>query len=556
MLWNIRTLAACASSRPAWRGGADVKALAHAGDAEGLKVDDAVAQYQALIELLPDAVATFSHEGRRVAAVNAAAVDLLGYSRGELTSMTLDALCDPADAERLDAAFASLPTTNAARGVWRIQRKDGTVVPVEVVATRATVAGQTLVQLLARDLSDPDRLEAARSMAATASSRLAASLEYETTARTAVELAVPGLADQCALDVLDEAGRWCRVAIATRDPSASTHATVEIVAPDAGRELATAAREQPSDEQTLIVDLRAHGRQIGALTLRREPGRVWHPGARLIASELARRMALALASALLWQTAQRELSRRAALLHVARAFSEGTPGSDRVMEVLLNEALAMLGGDHGGIALWDAPTGTLIQVYGNTGRSNGMRVDLETSLSGRAATERRPVFTNTYQEEFGRGTPGGRDGARAGIAAPLLHEGRLLGVISIGTTETGRAFGEDDTDALELLAGVAASMLGTLERAQLHAVSLAARELGHRLNNDLALAVGTIDMLRNETSLSDELRQLVEEAAHGLERVAEHLRQLQRLVRFQTRETPIGPSLDLERSTGPDAPPG
>jgi GAF domain-containing protein len=179
-------------------------------------------------------------------------------------------------------------------------------------------------------------------------------------------------------------------------------------------------------------------------------------------------------------------------------------------------------------------------------------VSLEESLSGRAAIERRPTISNAYQKEYGRVTPGGRYGAQAALAAPMLHEGRLLGVISLGTTDPNHTFKPDDADALELLAGVAASMLGTLERAQLHAVSLAARELGHRLNNDLALAVGTIDMLREEPSLSEELGQLVSEAAEGLERVADHRRQLQRLVRFQTRETPVGPSLDLDGSTGPD----
>ena len=55
------------------------------------------------------------------------------------------------------------------------------------------------------------------------------------------------------------------------------------------------------------------------------------------------------------------------------------------MEVLLNEAMAMLGADHGGISLWDAPSGALIQVYSNNGRSNGLTVSLEGSLSGRAA---------------------------------------------------------------------------------------------------------------------------------------------------------------------------
>ena len=96
-------------------------------------------------------------------------------------------------------------------------------------------------------------------------------------------------------------------------------------------------------------------------------------------------------------------------------------------------------------------------------------------------------------------------------------------MISIGTRQAGRLFGPDDGEALELLAGMAASMLGTLERAQLQAVSLAARELAHRLNNDLVLAVGTIDMLRDEPALRREVRELIAEAADGLERVGAQL---------------------------------
>ena len=36
----------------------------------------------------------------------------------------------------------------------------------------------------------------------------------------------------------------------------------------------------------------------------------------------------------------------------------------------------------------------------------------------------------------------------------------------------------------------------------------------------------------------------------GLQRVGEQLKRLQQLARFQTRETPVGPALDLDRSTG------
>ena len=96
--------------------------------------------------------------------------------------------------------------------------------------------------------------------------------------------------------------------------------------------------------------------------------RTWRPDARSVAIALARRAAQAIDTALLWQTAQRELSRRAAMHRISRAFAESEPDSDRVMQVLLDEAMAMLGGDHGGIAMWDAPSRRLIQVHSSNGR--------------------------------------------------------------------------------------------------------------------------------------------------------------------------------------------
>jgi hypothetical protein len=48
---------------------------------------------------------------------------------------------------------------------------------------------------------------------------------------------------------------------------------------------------------------------------------------------------------------------------------------------------------------------------------------------------------------------------------------------------------------------------------------------------------------------------LVNDAAAGLQRIGEQLRRLQQLTRFQIRETPIGPALDLDRSADiPDPP--
>jgi GAF domain-containing protein len=263
----------------------------------------------------------------------------------------------------------------------------------------------------------------------------------------------------------------------------------------------------------------------------------------------------AIERAVLWQAAQVELARRTAITRISRAFAESAPGSSGALEVLLHEAQALLGADHGGVCRWDTPSQTLVQVYSSHGPSSGITLDLEHSLSGRAALDRRPVVANDYQGEYGQGTPAGRAGARSSIAAPLVHEGRLIGAISVGCLVPGRCFGPDDGETLELLAGMAALMLVTLERAQVQAVSLASRELDHRLNNDLALAVGTIDLLRGHPALGRDLLLLVEDAAAGLQRVGEQLRRLQQVTRFQIRETPVGPALDLDRSADTAAPP-
>ena len=551
---------------PSW--GADVRAVslegsvsgdAHTGDAQRGAVDVVELPPQTLIDLLPEAYAAVDVVTRRFVLVNAATERLLGYTRDGLRTMSTSDVLEIADASRLELAYETFAVGTISRREWMLKVRDGLSVPVSVTSVPIAVDGRLIIQMLIHDLSEEGPAAAQRTLLALANDRLAVSLDYETTLRAVVALIVPRLADTCTIVLLDQAGRPRPVAWAARAPEAEDGVRMTI-APlrDSGR-IARAiptGRSEGSDGEAETFDLRAHGKDLGTLTMQRHAPRTWTPDDRSLAVALSRRVAQTIDSALLWETTQRELARRAAILRISRAFADSEPGSDRVMQVLLDEAQTMLGGDHGGIALWDAPRGLLVQVYSNTGRSNGLDISLDGSLSGRAALTRRPVIANEYQREYGRATPGGRFGAQAGIAAPLLHEGRLIGVISVGSRVEGHEFGPDDAEALELLAGMAASMLGTLERAQLQAVSLAARELAHRLNNDLALAVGTIDMLREEPTLGEELHELVREAAAGLERVADQLAQLQRLARFETRETPVGPALDLERSTGPGAYPG
>lgn len=536
-------------------GGVDEAPVALRGSGEGA-VDVVDLPCETLIALLPEAYVAVDVETRRFVLANVAAERLLGYSQAELLHMSTADVVEAADGARLDLAYQTFVPGTISRREWVLKRRDGRLIPAAVSSVPVVLDGRVIIHMISHDLSEDGPAEAQRTLLSLANDRLAVSLDYDATLCAVVGLIVPRLADDCTLDLADQAGRSRLVARATLDPRAEGGIAVTIVPlrevePVDGTEL---AGDEPPALASLAGErvtfaLRARGPAFGTLTMHRRPPRVWDPEAESVATALARRAAQAIDSALLWETAQRELARRAAILRISRAFAESEPGSDRMMEVLLNEAMAILGGDHGGISLWDVPSGTLIQVHSNTGRSNGVAVSLEHSLSGRAAETRRPEISNAYQREFGQRTPGGRFGAVAGIAAPLLHEGRLLGVISIGSRMEGHEFGPDDAETLELLAGMAASMLGTLERAQLQAVSLAARELAHRLNNDLVLAVGTIDMLRDEPMLSPDLRELIAEAGVGLQRVAEQLTRLQQLTRFQTRETPVGPALDLERST-------
>ena len=44
------------------------------------------------------------------------------------------------------------------------------------------------------------------------------------------------------------------------------------------------------------------------------------------------------------------------------------------------------------------------------------------------------------------------------------------------------------------------------------------------------------------------MRSLLHHAAQGLEQAVQDIAQLQRVVRVATRETPVGPALDLDRS--------
>jgi PAS domain S-box-containing protein len=176
-----------------------------------------------------------------------------------------------------------------------------------------------------------------------ASAELTSSLDYRATLARVARLAVPQLADWCAVDVREEDGSTHQLAVEHENPEkvAWAHELQQRYPPDAdaprgvpevlrsGRsefypevtdEMLVAAARDPehlrlmrrmSFTSAMIVPLVARGRTLGAITLvSAESGRRYDRADLELAEELARRAALAVDNARLYDEAQKEISER------------------------------------------------------------------------------------------------------------------------------------------------------------------------------------------------------------------------------------------------------
>jgi diguanylate cyclase (GGDEF)-like protein/PAS domain S-box-containing protein len=206
--------------------------------------------------------------------------------------------------------------------------------------------------------------------------------------------------------------------------------------------------------------------------------------------------------------AQTQLVRRDSLLRLARRFAAESD-AEQVLTDLLNESVAVLGGHDGTLTRWDPALQVLVPVRNTVPTANEYTViNIGEGVSGRAIALRAPVFINDYQRQAGAETPAGKAGVRAAVAVPLLHEGRLLGSLSVNTYDPTRHFTSEDAEVLELLAGIASAVLASLERtAELAAanreLSQARDEAQHQALHD------GLTGLPNRTLLRDRLQQAI-----------------------------------------------
>ncbi len=213
---------------------------------------------------------------------------------------------------------------------------------VRVASALANLAGSAistaeLYEEQSRMRAAAEAAERRAQLLAEASTLLGSSLDYETTLAQVARLAVPYLADWCAVDILDDNNSIKRLAVAHPDP-AKVEWAIELqkrYPPDprdehgvpvvlrTGRSelyreipdemLATAARDEEhlrimreiGFTSAMIVPLAVHGRTFGALTfVTAESKRRYEASDLSFAEDLGRRAAIAIENARLYRDAQ------------------------------------------------------------------------------------------------------------------------------------------------------------------------------------------------------------------------------------------------------------
>jgi PAS domain S-box-containing protein len=131
-------------------------------EAERQRMEEALREseqrHRLLFDVNPEPAWVFDLETLRFLTVNAAAVRKYGYTPAEFQDMTIRDIRPPEDLPRLMKAVARIGTGG---GVWRHQTKDGTPLEVEVISHTLTFMGRPAQLVLAHDVTEQRRAEAA-----------------------------------------------------------------------------------------------------------------------------------------------------------------------------------------------------------------------------------------------------------------------------------------------------------------------------------------------------------------------------------------------------------
>jgi PAS domain S-box-containing protein len=140
-------------------------ALLSRSEAERERVEEALREseqrHRLLFDVNPEPAWVFDLETLRFLAVNAAAVRKYGYTPSEFQDMTIRDIRPPEDVPRLMKAVSQIGSGSPGGGTWRHRTKDGAMLEVEVVSHTLTFMGRRAQLVMAHDITERRRAEAA-----------------------------------------------------------------------------------------------------------------------------------------------------------------------------------------------------------------------------------------------------------------------------------------------------------------------------------------------------------------------------------------------------------
>jgi diguanylate cyclase len=152
-----------------------------------------------------------------------------------------------------------------------------------------------------------------------------------------------------------------------------------------------------------------------------------------------------------------------ALLHYVvetqRLVNTAPYDAERVMAVVMERVQSLTKADGAAVELAEGDVVAYRAVSGLAAGSDGLRVDRASSLSGLCLQLGMPLVSRDAETDPRIDLEAcGQVGVRSVAAAPIVHRGQGVGVLTVVSAEPDR-FGQSETDIVELMANLVATAL-------------------------------------------------------------------------------------------------
>jgi PAS domain S-box-containing protein len=411
------------------------------------------ARNQALLNAIPDLMFRIGRDGRFLDVHATRPTDLLAAPAEFIGQYLSDVL--PADIAAEALRYVERATTSGELQVFEYEftRDDE---PRNYEA-RVVASGADEVIVIVRDVTRRKRADAMQHFLADATATLSSSLDYEPTLQRVAQFAVPHLADWCMVYMLDDVDKVRLLAIAHADETKAALAhEIERQDAESGGPIPKAIRTGQSElyprlpepqadttaqgvkrldlarrlgiRSAMLVPLVARGRTLGMLSFATaESGRIYGPADLALAEELARRAALAIDNARLYQRAQ-EANRAKDEFLATLSHELRTPLTPIIGWVHMINAGQMSESDiNRGLSVIDKNSQALARLINDL-------LDMSAILNGKMRIDHLPVtIDSVVQEAVETVRP---EAARRGIELALAPCSASAGLVAVSGDRT------------------------------------------------------------------------------------------------------------------------